>query len=70
MVTEWGVFNDEGCIEDGIYSEEEAKAAAQGYRDRYDQDLENGDPHAEAKKICPDHPGQADDTCEECWGDE
>ncbi len=50
----YGVFNDEGCIERDFTTLAAAEATAQQFRDRDDQDLDNGDPHAEAKEMCPD----------------
>jgi hypothetical protein len=56
-VTEYGIFNDEGCVESGFYSREEAEAAV---IERYPDDTTS------VCSICPDHPEQAHDTCEEC----
>lgn len=57
-MTEFGLFNDEGCVEAGFYSEAEARAAID------DED------ELTAREICPEHEEQARDTCEDCFADE
>lgn len=61
-MTEYGIFDDSGCLESGFYSEDEAEEAIQK---RY--------PDEEALRIyeiCPDHEDQARDTCESCMEDD
>jgi hypothetical protein len=62
-MTEWGVFNDEGCVERGLWSAEEAGLAVILHR-------KAGDEHAEAKEMCSDHEEQPKYYCEECFGDD
>lgn len=57
-MTEYGIFSDEGCIETGFYSVEEAQAAL---TKRYA--TEDG---LAVSEICPDHEDHARDTCEDC----
>lgn len=67
---EFGVFNDEGCIESGFITLEAAEARAQEYRENYERNSdEDGDPDAVAKELCPDHEEQAKDDCEECFAE-
>lgn len=56
-MTEYGIFNDEGLIEDGFFSYEEASFVADGY---------DKDENAHVLEICPDHPEHANSSCEEC----
>ncbi|MFI7691746.1 hypothetical protein ACIBQ6_21945 [Nonomuraea sp. NPDC049655] len=63
MATEYGVFNDEGLVEDHLWSLGEAEAAAAQHRAQ-------GDEFAEAREICPDHEGQPKDGCEACEDEE
>jgi hypothetical protein len=63
VTREWGVFNDEGCIEAQFYDALAADEAAQ-------QERELGDPHARAAEICPDHEQQPKDGCEVCWAED
>lgn len=63
-MTEYGIFNDEGCVEAQFYSREEAEAAiADRYTDETDDDLE-------IHEVCPDHEEQRRDVCEECFTEE
>ena len=62
MATEWGIFSDEGILEDEYYSEEKALAVLR--RDYFD------DPFAEVLEICPDHRDQPRHSCEECNAEE
>lgn len=62
MSTEFGLFNDEGCVEAGFYSAEEARQAMET---RY-----TGDDELEVEEICPDHPEQPRCGCEECDAEE
>ena len=57
MTIEYGLFWDEGCVESGMYSEEEAKEALLRYSE------EDG---LEIHIICPEHPEQIAEFCEEC----
>jgi hypothetical protein len=61
MSQEFGVFNDEGCIEREFYTRESADVAALRF-------LNAGDIHAYAAEMCPDHADeeQPRDTCEHC----
>lgn len=61
-MTEYGLFNDEGLVEAGFYSVEEAKAAI---TDRYDA----GD-ELEIEEVCPYHQEHARCGCEECDNEE
>jgi hypothetical protein len=55
---EYGVFNDEGCVEREFYSEADAeKARAERYAD---------DDDCVVRRCCPDHPDQPYVTCQEC----
>ena len=58
---EYGIFNDEGLIEDGFIDPESAEEHA---RLHYAED----DVHVAA--ICHDHPDQEADNCEECNAEE
>jgi hypothetical protein len=62
-MAEWGVFNDEGCVERGLWSAKEAGLAATLHRVA-------GDEYAEAKEMCPDHEEQPKGACEECFSDD
>lgn len=57
MSTEWGIFTDEGCVEDGFTSAEAAEAVRLA---RYYDD------EAEVLPVCHDHEGQASTRCEAC----
>lgn len=57
-MTEWGLFSDEGLVEDGFYSEDEALSAR---ADRYT--LGDG---LVALEICRDHPEHPSRACEDC----
>lgn len=61
MTTDYGVFNDSGCI-DGPMSRAEAETVAAAYR-------AEGDEYAKAAEICPDHGEQPRDGCEDCATD-
>ena len=62
MATEFGLFNDEGCVEAGFYSvEEAAKASAECYSEEDELMIE---------EICPDHPEHAKHSCELCNAEE
>jgi hypothetical protein len=59
---EYGIFNDEGCVEGGFASEAEAKAAIE---DRYsDED----DLHV--AEACHNHPEHEKESCEDCEADD
>jgi hypothetical protein len=55
---QFGIFNDEGIIEDGFSTR---AAAEKVLRAEYADET-----HAEVCEICPDHPEQRKDSCEEC----
>lgn len=61
MSTEWGLFNDEGCLEAGFWSKAEAVAAIGEHYSAEDE--------LTAREVCPDHEEQARDSCEECDDD-
>lgn len=57
-MVEYGLFNDEGMVEGGFRSLEEAREAIW---DRYDEDDE-----LSVLEVCPDHEEQPMYGCEEC----
>ncbi|MBY0525567.1 MAG: hypothetical protein K2R98_19335 [Gemmataceae bacterium] len=61
MTIEYGLFSDEGLIEGNFYSLEEATEA-----------LAKSDPDDELQvfEICPEHPDQTRNHCEECDAEE
>lgn len=61
-MTEYGIFNDEGCIERQFYS---IKEVIDAIDDRYtfEDDLE-------VHVLCEYHEEQRADVCEECWAEE
>jgi hypothetical protein len=54
---EYGLFNDEGCVEAGIWSMSEAQQRLADYNPGDDLHI---------SIICPEHSEQEKDTCEEC----
>lgn len=60
-MNEYGLFSDEGLVEDGFYDVEVAKAALATYDP--DDDLH-------VAEICPEHHEHERDYCEECNADE
>lgn len=61
-MTEYGLFSDEGLVEDGFFSAAEAEEA----RDtRYDPEDGLG-----VEEICREHPEQPRYGCEECAAEE
>ena len=60
MSDEYGIFNDEGCLEAYFYSKDEAKIASLKYIDQGENDIH-------VSKICPDHEEQEDSHCEICY---
>jgi len=58
MATEYALFNDEGMVEGGFYSVEEATAAI---ADRYSEDDE-----LTVEEVCHDHPEQPKCGCVLC----
>jgi hypothetical protein len=58
---EYGIFTDEGCIEDGFYSLAAADERARAWYRVNGEDVE-------VYEICPDHPETAKHSCEECLG--
>lgn len=61
-MTEYGIFNDEGCIEAGFYSEDEAHRTIVA---RYPE----GDDY-QVLAVCHDHEGEPAEGCEICNADE
>ena len=62
VMSEYGIFSDEGCLESGFFSEEEAWARATSqYGD---------EPNLTVEEICPDHEEQARFSCELCEEEE
>lgn len=60
-MTEYGIFNEEGLLEGGFYSAEEAQTKwISTYRDD----------DAYVAECCHDHPDQETDRCEECVGED
>ncbi len=59
-MTEYGLFNDEGLVEDGFRTEQEALDAI---ADRYSPEDE-----LTVEKLCHEHPENADSGCEDCYG--
>lgn len=57
---EYGLFNDEGCVERGLWSQEQAHQALQAYS------LED---ELTVHRLCSEHEEQPADTCEECAGE-
>lgn len=67
MSTEYVIFNNEGCVEGGFFSPEEAQEAiARRYSDEGEDDGEDDGDRLKVKEICHDHSEQARETCEEC----
>lgn len=62
MSTEFGLFNDEGCVANQFYSRHEAEAFM---LTEYEEDDE-----LHVAEICPEHEEQERDTCEECNAEE
>jgi len=56
--SEYGIFTDEGCVEEGFYERESAEKRAALYR-------KSGDTVV-VHEMCPEHDGEARATCEEC----
>lgn len=63
-MTEYGIFGDEGCIEDGFYSREDAARKVEHMNSIYENDV------FEIHEICSEHEGQPKDGCEECPADD
>lgn len=57
-MAEFGLFNDEGCVENGFGSPE---AAAEARDDRYDPEDELA-----VLEVCDQHPEHPKDYCEMC----
>jgi len=55
---EYGIFTDEGCVEDGFFERKAAETRAAFYR-------ASGD-NVVVHQICPDHPEQPAHACEDC----
>lgn len=63
-MTEFGLFNDEGCVESQLWSREQAeREMAERYTD---------EDELHVSEICAEHEGNEAHNCEECWaeGDE
>jgi hypothetical protein len=56
-----GIFNDEGMMDGPFYTAEEAAKVLLTYP---------LDENATIQKVCPDHEGQIEHCCEECYSDE
>jgi hypothetical protein len=57
-MAEYGIFNDEGCVERGFYDEDKAQTTKDGsYSD---------EPGVYVAEMCPDHDEQPLDFCEDC----
>jgi hypothetical protein len=63
-MTEYGLFNDEGCLEAQMYSTEEAETR----RQEYIAEGEHPD-DVKVREMCPDHEGEPKDGCEECFAE-
>jgi len=61
MTAEYGLFSDEGLVEGGFFSPEEANLALERYS------AEDG---LEVEEVCPEHPEQPRRWCEECDSEE
>ena len=59
---EYGIFNDEGCLESDFYSREAAEHALLKYAP--------DDPHAYVEEVCEEHRDQPRFGCEECNAEE
>jgi len=83
MTVEYGVFNDEGCIEAGFWTLDGAEKRAATLRTNWERggvDFARNDAtgeyeaesdnRAQAAEICPEHEEQPLDGCEECATDE
>lgn len=57
-MTEYGLFNDEGCVDRGFISVEAAEAALAEQYDVGDELV--------VKELCPEHEEEPRDSCEEC----
>ena len=62
MTTEFGIFNEEGCIEGGMFSrpEAEARIAAMG------EEAEG----CHVAECCIEHPEEEREHCRECMAEE
>jgi hypothetical protein len=61
-MTEYGLFSDEGCFEAQMYSMAEAETR----RAEYIRDGEDPE-DVTIKEMCPNHEGEANSDCAECW---
>ena len=59
-MTEWGVFNSEGCLVRQIWDRDEAVAVLNG-------PLYAEEPGAYVDEICSEHDEEPATYCEECW---
>lgn len=60
-MTEFGIFTDEGMIEGGFWTREEARQIA---RERFPEE------NCWVATVCHDHEGQEAENCEECNKDD
>ena len=59
MGKEIGIWNDEGMIDSGFYTQADAASALTEWAAK-------GETGLQALVICPDHDGEPDFCCEEC----
>jgi hypothetical protein len=57
-MTEYGLFNDEGCVEAGFYAIEEAEFAI---RTKY-----SGGDELSILEVCREHDGEPKSSCQNC----
>lgn len=63
-MTEYGIFNDEGCIDRGFYCIGEAVKTSLEY-------IEAGEENVSVAELCLEHDiEQSVEDCEECWAEE
>jgi hypothetical protein len=62
-MTEYGIFNDEGCIERGFWTEDEAGVALADY-------YADGEENLSIEALCGEHDEQPADSCEECFSED
>ena len=60
-MVELGLFSDEGCVEDCLWSLEEAQARLAAY---------HADDGLEVAEVCPEHRDHRASCCEECMADD
>lgn len=62
MTTEFGIFNEEGCCEGGMFSREEAEARIKAMGEEAEG--------CHVAECCHEHPEQEREHCEECMAEE